>query len=68
MSSTLTQDECFVKPETKKKTKKIPRRTVSPDISSVFFGFQWRDGLSVGIEGFVRFLKPTRKAIRNDRV
>ena len=33
-----------------------------------FSGFQWRDGLSVGIEGFMRFLDPTRKAIRDDRV
>ena len=48
----------------------LPRRRerFSPDISSVFSGFQWREGLSAGIEGFVQFLDPTRKAIRNDRV
>jgi len=33
-----------------------------------FSGSLWRDGLSVGIEGFAQFLDPTRKAMRNDRV
>jgi len=42
--------------------------TVNPHISSVFSSSLLREGLSVGIEGLLRFLDPTRKAARYDRV
>jgi hypothetical protein len=43
-------------------------RYANPHFSSLFCGFQWREGLSVGIEGFVISLDPTGKAARDDRV